>query len=136
MHDAFFAVGVDVVETATFGGFSHVLAEYGIAERAHELNVAAARIAREVADGYAADGRPRWVAGSIGPGTKMPSLGHVAFADLRDAYQEQAAGLLEGGVDLFLVETCFDLLQVKAAMIGCRRAMQVGGPARCRCRSR
>jgi 5-methyltetrahydrofolate--homocysteine methyltransferase len=127
MHDAFFAVGVDAVETATFGGFAHVLAEYGIAERAHELNVAAARLAREVADGYAADGRPRFVAGSIGPGTKLPSLGHVPFAELRDAYAEQATGLLEGGVDLFLVETCYDLLQVKAAMAGCRRAMQAVG---------
>ncbi len=127
MHDAFFAVGVDAVETATFGGFSLVLAEYGIAHRAHELNVAAARIAREVADGYSADGRPRWVAGSIGPGTKLPSLGHIPFAELRDAYAEQAAGLLEGGVDLFLIETCYDLLQVKAAMVGCRRAMQAAG---------
>ena len=75
------------------------------------------------------DGRPRFVAGSIGPGTKLPSLGHIGFAELRDAYEVQAAGLLEGGVDLFLVETCMDLLQVKAAMIACRRAMQVGGAA-------
>ena len=127
MHDAFFAVGVDAVETATFGGFSHVLNEYGIGHRAHELNVAAARIAREVADDHATDGRARFVAGSIGPGTKLPSLGHIPFAELRDAYQEQAAGLLEGGVDLFLVETCIDLLQAKAAMIGCRRAMQAAG---------
>ena len=94
---------------------------------AHELNVAAARIAREVADDYAADGRSRYVAGSIGPGTKLPSLGHIGFAELRDAYEEQAAGLLEGGVDLFLVETCMDLLQVKAAMIACRRAMRAAG---------
>jgi 5-methyltetrahydrofolate--homocysteine methyltransferase len=127
MHDAFFTVGVDAVETATFGGFAHVLAEYGIAHRAHELNVAAARLAREVADDHAADGRSRFVAGSIGPGTKLPSLGHVAFAELRDAYEEQAAGLLEGGVDLFLVETCIDLLQAKAAIIACRRAMQSAG---------
>ncbi len=127
MHDAFFSVGVDAVETATFGGFAHVLAEYGIADRAHELNVAAARIAREVAEGHAADGRPRWVAGSIGPGTKLPSLGHVPFAELRDAYEVQAAGLLEGGVDLFLIETCYDLLQTKAAMVGCRRAMHAAG---------
>ena len=104
-----------------------VLAEYDIADRAHELNVAAARIAREVADDYAADGRPRYVAGSIGPGTKLPSLGHIGFAELRDAYEEQASGLLEGGVDLFLIETCMDLLQVKAAMIGCRRAMAAEG---------
>ena len=89
--------------------------------------MAAARIARDVADSYSADGRTRYVAGSIGPGTKLPSLGHIGFADLRDAYTEQARGLLEGGVDLFVVETCMDLLQVKAAMIACRRAMQAEG---------
>ena len=127
MHEAFFDVGVDAVETASFGSFSTVLAEYDVADQAHELNVAAARIAREVADGYAADGRARYVAGSIGPGTKLPSLGHIGFAELRDAYEEQASGLLVGGVDLFLIETCMDLLQVKAAMIGCRRAMAAEG---------
>src|SRR6478752_3574108 len=79
------------------------------------------------ADDHAADGRPRWVAGSIGPGTKLPSLGHIGFVELRDAYEEQAAGLLEGGVDLFLVETCIDLLQAKAAMQACRRAMRAAG---------
>ncbi|MFP5326707.1 MAG: methionine synthase, partial [Acidimicrobiia bacterium] len=118
MHAAFFDVGVDVVETATFGAFAIPLAEYGLAERAHEINVAAARIAREVASGY--DG---WVAGSIGPGTKMPTLGHIRFPDLRDAYEVQALGLIEGGVDLLLIETQFDLLAAKAAMIACRRAM-------------
>jgi 5-methyltetrahydrofolate--homocysteine methyltransferase len=124
MHEAFFTVGVDVVETATFGAFATVLAEYDVADRAHEINAAAARIAREVAGGFAADGRQRYVAGSIGPGTKLPSLGHVGFAELRDAYHEQAHGLLEGGADLFIVETCMDLLQAKAAVIGCRRAMR------------
>ncbi len=129
MHEAFFTAGVDAVETASFGAFSTVLAEYDVSEQSHELNVAAARIAREVADGFAADGRTRYVAGSIGPGTKLPSLGHVGFAELRDAYHEQAHGLLEGGVDLFIVETCMDLLQVKAAMVGCRRAMHDLGRA-------
>ncbi len=123
MHAAFFDVGVDVVETASFGSFSTVLVEYGIADRAHELNVASARIARQVADSYD-DGRTRYVAGSIGPGTKLPSLGNIAFADLRDAYEEQANGLLEGGADLLVVETCYDLLQAKAALIACRRAMR------------
>ncbi len=127
MHAAFFDVGVDAVETASFGSFAPVLAEYDVADRAHDLNVAAARIAREVADGYAADGRARYVGGSIGPGTKLPSLGHINFTDLRDAYEVQARGLLEGGVDLFIIETCMDLLQVKAAMIACRRAMQAAG---------
>jgi 5-methyltetrahydrofolate--homocysteine methyltransferase len=127
MHDAFLRVGVDVVETASFGSFAVPLAEYGIAERAHELNVTAARIAREVVADHAADGRPRFVAGSMGPGTKFASLGQIRFAELRDAYQVQAAGLLEGGVDLFLIETQFDLLGAKAAMIGCRRAMATAG---------
>jgi 5-methyltetrahydrofolate--homocysteine methyltransferase len=127
MHDAFLSVGVDAVETASFGSFSTVLTEYAIPERAYELNEAAARIARRVADDHAADGRPRFVAGSIGPGTKLPSLGHIRFAELRDSYSEQASGLLAGGVDLFLIETSMDLLQVKAAMIGCRRAMTAAG---------
>src|SRR5947208_13082524 len=107
LHRSFFDVGVDVVETDTFGAFSVVLAEYGIADRAHELNVKATEIAREVAHGYATPDRPRWVAGSMGPGTKLPSLGQISFADLRDAYETQARGLLEGGVDLLLIETCY-----------------------------
>ncbi len=115
------------VETASFGSFSKVLVEYDIADKAYELNVSAARLAREVADDFSTDGRTRYVAGSLGPGTKMPSLGHIDFASLRDSYEEQAAGLLEGGVDLFLIETCFDLLQTKAAMIACRRAMKSAG---------
>ena len=127
MHRAFLDVGVDALETASFGSFSTVLTEYDIPERAFELNVAAARLARETADEYEADGRPRYVAGSIGPGTKLPSLGHIGFAELRDAYVEQARGLLVGGVDLFLIETCMDLLQIKAAMIACRRAMVAEG---------
>jgi 5-methyltetrahydrofolate--homocysteine methyltransferase len=122
MHDEFFKVGVDVVETASFGSFAVPLAEYGIAERSHELNLAAARIAREVADGHGG-----LVAGSIGPGTKFASLGQIRFAELRDAYEVQAQGLLEGGVDVLLVETQFDLLGAKAAMIGCRRAMATVG---------
>jgi 5-methyltetrahydrofolate--homocysteine methyltransferase len=118
MHDAFFGVGVDIVETASFGSFAVPLAEYGIAEKSHELNVSAARIAREVADGHGG-----LVAGSIGPGTKFASLGQIRFAELRDAYEVQCHGLLEGGVDVLLVETQFDLLGAKAAMIGARRAM-------------
>jgi 5-methyltetrahydrofolate--homocysteine methyltransferase len=127
MHDTFFSVGVDAIETASFGSFATVLNEYGIADKAFELNKVAASIARRVADDHETDGRPRFVAGSIGPGTKLPSLGHIRFAQLRDEYEEQARGLLAGGVDLFLIETCIDLLQVKAAMIGCRRAMKAEG---------
>ena len=127
LHRSFLEVGVDVVETDSFGAFPTVLAEYGIADRSHELNVAAARLAREVADGYARPDRPRWVAGSIGPGTRFPSLGQIRLAELRDAYEVQARGLLEGGVDLFVIETVFDLLQAKAAIIACRRAMAALG---------
>ncbi|MEY3805611.1 MAG: methionine synthase, partial [Actinomycetota bacterium] len=127
MHAAFFDAGVDAIETASFGSFSTVLAEYDIADRAYELNVAAAAIARRVADRYESDGRSRYVAGSMGPGTKLPSLGHIGFTELREAYAEQARGLLDGGVDLFLIETCMDLLQIKAAMQACRLAMQQCG---------
>ena len=127
MHDAFLSVGVDAIETASFGSFSTVLTEYNIPERAYELNVAAASLAREVASGYEADGRSRFVAGSIGPGTKLPSLGHIRFDELHDSYVEQARGLLDGGSDLFLIETCMDLLQIKAAMQACRKAMKIVG---------
>ena len=127
MHTAFLEAGVDAIETASFGSFSTVLTEYDIPEKAYELNVAAASIARRVADKFEADGRPRYVAGSIGPGTKLPSLGHITFTELRDAYEEQARGLIDGGADLFLIETSMDLLQIKAAMQGCRNAMKACG---------
>ncbi|MGA0803306.1 MAG: methionine synthase [Ilumatobacteraceae bacterium] len=127
MHEDFLTVGVDALETATFGSFSTVLAEYGIADRAHEMTLAAARIAREVANSFESDGRPRYVAGSVGPGTKLPSLGHISFVNLRDTYEEHARALIEGGVDLLLIETCMDLLQIKSAMQGGRRAMKALG---------
>jgi 5-methyltetrahydrofolate--homocysteine methyltransferase len=127
MHSEFFDVGVDAVETATFGSFPVVLAEYGIPEKTYELNEAAARIAKEVASGYATPDRPRWVVGSIGPGTKLPSLGAIGFAELRDGYQTQVEGLLAGGVDVLLVETVYDLLQGKAAIVAARRAMAAAG---------
>jgi 5-methyltetrahydrofolate--homocysteine methyltransferase len=124
LHAAYLDVGCEVIETDTFGAFAIPLAEYGIAERSHELNVAAARVAREVASSYSTPDRPRWVAGSIGPGTKFPSLGQIRYAELRDHYEEQSHGLLTGGVDLIIIETMFDLLTVKAAMNGARRAMR------------
>jgi 5-methyltetrahydrofolate--homocysteine methyltransferase len=127
LHASFLEVGVDVVETDSFGSSSVVLAEYGLADQAYDLNLAAARIAREVASSYALPDRPRWVAGSIGPGTRFPSLGQIPFVEVRDAYEVQARGLLDGEVDLLLVETVFDLLQAKAAIIGCRRAMAATG---------
>ncbi|HEV2369977.1 MAG TPA: homocysteine S-methyltransferase family protein, partial [Acidimicrobiales bacterium] len=127
IHAEFLEVGADVVETHTFGAFGVVLGEYGIAERAHELNLAAARLAREVASGYSTPDRPRWVAGSMGPGTKLPSLGQISFRELRDQYELQARALIEGGVDLLLVETQYDLLAAKAGVIACRRAMAAVG---------
>ncbi len=123
LHRSFFDVGCDVVETDSFGCLPWVLAEYDLSHRTRELAVKSARIAREVAGGV--DGR--WVAGSLGPGTKIASLGQMTFADQRDGYQEAAEGLLEGGVDLFIIETVQDLLQAKAAIIGCRRAMSAVG---------
>ena len=127
MHSQFFAVGVDAVETATFGAFSLVLNEYQIADKAYEINLKAAQIAREVASGFSTPDRPRFVIGSIGPGTKLPSLGHIDFVTLRDSYEEQVRGLVAGGVDVVLIETVMDLLQGKAAIIACRRAMAAEG---------
>ncbi len=127
VHRSFFEVGSDVVETDTFGAFAPVLAEYGQGHRVRELNLAAAGLARQAADDFSTPDRPRWVAGSIGPGTKFPTLGQIRYAELRDAYQEQAAALIEGRVDLIIIETVFDLLQAKAAINGARRAMRAAG---------
>ncbi len=123
LHRSFLDVGVDVIETDSFGTFPVVLAEYGLADRTVELAAEAAKIAKEVAHGYSTPDRPRFVAGSMGPGTKLPTLGQISFRDLRAAYELLAEGLLEGGVDLLLVETSYDVLQAKAAMQACRRAM-------------
>ena len=124
IHRAYLAAGADCVTTNTFGANLGNLSEYGIPGRIGELSQAGAAVAREVADEFtAADGRPRWVLGSIGPGTKLPTLGHVTFRELRDSYYENAAGLLRGGADALIIETCPDLLQAKAAIIGSRRAV-------------
>ncbi|WBP89751.1 methionine synthase [Kitasatospora cathayae] len=127
VHEAYFAVGVDCVETNTFGANYAALGEYEIADRIFELSEAGARIAREVADAHAADGRPRWVLGSIGPGTKLPTLGHAPYETLRDGFQQNAAGLIAGGADALLVETSQDLLQTKAAILGSKRALAEAG---------
>jgi methionine synthase / methylenetetrahydrofolate reductase (NADH) len=127
IHDAYLAVGCDAVETNTFGANFANLTEYGIADRISELAEAGARLAREVADGYSTADRPRWVIGSVGPGTKLPTLGHAPYATLRDAYQEEVTGLLAGGADVVLVETSQDLLQTKSAVVGARRAMTAAG---------
>ncbi len=123
LHDSFLKVGVDAVETDTFGAFPIVLSEYGIADRAYDINFKAAQLAREVASAYSNKSNPRFVAGSVGPGTKFPTLGQITFDKLRDSYQIQAEGLIDGGVDLILIETVFDLLSAKAAIIAARRAM-------------
>ncbi|WP_274526649.1 methionine synthase [Micromonospora alfalfae] len=123
VHDAYLAVGADCVETNTFGANLANLAEYDIPHRIRELSEAGARIAREAADAASTPQRPRFVLGSIGPGTKLPTLGHAPYSTLRDAYQENAAGLIVGGADALIIETCQDLLQVKAAVVGSKRAM-------------
>ncbi|MDX3454949.1 methionine synthase [Streptomyces sp. ME02-8801-2C] len=128
VHEAYFSVGVDCVETNTFGANFAALAEYDIADRNFELSEAGARIAREVADEFTAStGEQRWVLGSMGPGTKLPTLGHITYAKIRDAYQINAEGLLSGGADALLVETTQDLLQTKSSIIGARRAMEALG---------
>ncbi|WP_431032528.1 methionine synthase [Streptomyces sp. P6-2-1] len=128
VHEAYFDVGVDCVETNTFGANHAAFGEYEIADRIHELSEAGARLARETADAYAArDGRVRWVLGSIGPGTKLPTLGHLPFGVLRDGFQQNAEGLLAGGADALIVETTQDLLQTKASVLGARRALEALG---------
>ncbi|MFE0422667.1 methionine synthase, partial [Streptomyces sp. NPDC058953] len=128
VHEAYFDAGVDCVETNTFGANHSALGEYDIADRIHELSESGARIAREVADAYtAAGGGQRWVLGSIGPGTKLPTLGHAPYTVLRDGFQANAEGLIAGGADALLVETTQDLLQTKAAILGAHRAMAATG---------
>ncbi len=116
VHRQFLEAGADVIETDTFGGTALVLAEYDLADRAYELNKKAAELARSVTAEFSTPEKPRFVAGSIGPGTKLPTLGHIDFDTLRNAYVEQIEGLYDGGVDLMLVETCQDVLQIKAAL--------------------
>ncbi|GAA3967019.1 methionine synthase [Gordonia caeni] len=129
IHRRYFEAGADAVETNTFGCNMSNLGDYDIADRIRELSFKGTSIARGVADemGPSADGTDRFVLGSIGPGTKLPSLGHTTFDVIRDAYVECVIGMLEGGADVILIETCQDLLQLKAAVIAARRAMkQVG----------
>jgi len=127
IHASFLNVGCDVVETDTFGGARVVLGEYDLQDKVAEINIAAAKIAREVAQQFSTKDKPRFVAGSIGPTTKLPSLGHIKFDDMVAAYVEQASALIEGGVDVLLVETCQDLLQAKAALVGVFEAMGKAG---------
>jgi len=123
IHEAYLEAGADCLTTNSFGANLGNLGEYGIADRIGELSEASARLARAAAERYATPSRPRWVLGSIGPGTKLPTLGHTTFGELRDTYQANAEGLLRGGADALIVETCQDLLQAKAAIIGAKRAV-------------
>ncbi len=126
IHRGYFEAGADMVETNTFGGSPITLAEFDLGERAHEINKVAAELAREAADGFS-DGRHRWVVGSIGPGTKLPSLGNIAYDPLEAALAAQSRGLIAGGVDAILIETCQDTLQIKAAVNGAKIARAEAG---------
>jgi 5-methyltetrahydrofolate--homocysteine methyltransferase len=126
LHRGYFEAGADMVETNTFGGSPITLGEFGLSERAREINRLAAEHAREAAEEFA-DGRHRWVLGAIGPGTKLPTLGNVDYDTLEAALAEQCRGLVDGGVDAFLIETCQDTLQIKAAVNGCKIARAEAG---------
>ena len=116
VHRGFLDVGCDVIETNSFGGGEVVLTEFGIADKTYDVNLKAAQLAKRITDDYSTPEKPRFVAGSIGPGTKLPTLGHITYRDLKDAYREQVRGLIDGGSDVLIVETCQDLLQTKAAL--------------------
>jgi|LakMenEpi03Aug12_release.lakeMendotaPanAssembly.Ray.scaffolds.fasta_scaffold00025_120 5-methyltetrahydrofolate--homocysteine methyltransferase len=130
VHRQFLEVGADVIETDTFGATSLVLAEYDIADQAFAINKRAAELAREMADAWSTPEKPRFVAGSMGPTTKLPTLGHVDFDTMKASFAEQAEGLLAGDVDLFIVETCQDVLQIKAALQGIEAAFSKTGERR------
>jgi 5-methyltetrahydrofolate--homocysteine methyltransferase len=123
VHNEYLAAGVDAVETNTFGANWSNLADYGIEDRIYELAFAGGQIAREAADAFSTEQKPRFVLGSLGPGTKLPSLGHTTYENLKIAYYTAAKGLADSGCDALLVETSQDLLQVKAAVNGCRQAI-------------
>jgi 5-methyltetrahydrofolate--homocysteine methyltransferase len=127
VHDAYLEVGVDAIETNTFGANWANLAEYGIEDRIYELAFAGGKIAREAADAFGTVDKPRFVLGSLGPGTKLPSLGHTSYQKLKDAYYTASKGLVDSGSDALLIETTQDLLQAKAAVNGARQAVAESG---------
>jgi 5-methyltetrahydrofolate--homocysteine methyltransferase len=127
IHASYLEVGCDVIETDTFGSSRIVLAEYQLEDRTRELNIVAAQLAREVAAQFSTPQKPRFVAGSIGPTTKLPSLGHISYDDMAEVYREQIEALIEGGVDILLIETCQDMLQGKIALAACEDAMRKTG---------
>jgi len=127
IHSGYFAAGADMVETNTFGGSPITLGEFDLSDRAAEINKRAAEIAREAAEHFGGDGRTRFVLGSIGPGTQLPSLGHVDYDSVESALAVQCAGLIDGGVDGLLIETCQDPLQIKAAVNAAKAAREAVG---------
>src|SRR6266436_6039146 len=127
IHTDFFRVGCDIVETNTFGGTGLVLGEFDLRDKVREINLKAAQLAREVAQQFSTKDRPRFVAGSMGPTTKLPSLGHIGWDAMAASYEEQASALIEGGVDVMLIETCQDLLQAKIATVAVLEAMRKAG---------
>ena len=127
IHASFLEVGCDAIETNSFGACRLVLGEYDLAAKAYEINRTAARLARDAAADFSTPEHPRFVVGAIGPGTRLPSLGQISFDDLTAMFTEQARGLMDGGVDVLLIETCQDILQAKAAIVGCQDAMRAAG---------
>jgi 5-methyltetrahydrofolate--homocysteine methyltransferase len=127
IHADFFRVGCDIVETNTFGGTGLVLGEFDLRDKVREINLKAAQLAREVAQQFSTKDKPRFVAGSMGPTTKLPSLGHIGWDAMLASYEEQALALIEGGVDVLLIETCQDLLQAKIATVAVIEAMRKAG---------
>ncbi|WP_216903015.1 methionine synthase [Synechococcus sp. CCY 9618] len=130
VHRQFLEAGCDVIETDTFGAASIVLAEYGLEDQAFAINRRAAELAREMAAAFSTPQKPRFVAGSMGPTTKLPTLGHIDFDSMKASFREQAEGLIAGDVDLFIVETCQDVLQIKAALQGIEEAFAAAGERR------
>ncbi len=122
IHRGYFAAGADMVETNSFGGSPVTLGEFELQDQAHEINKLAAELARDAAELFAGDGRTRFVIGSVGPGTRLPSLGHIGYDEIEAAFTTQCVGLIAGGVDGILIETCQDPLQIKAAVNGAKRA--------------
>jgi 5-methyltetrahydrofolate--homocysteine methyltransferase len=127
VHRSFLEVGADVIETDTFGASSIVLAEYNLSHLAYELNKEAAQLAKSVAEEFSTPEKPRFVAGSIGPTTKLPTLLHINFDEMADSYREQIEGLLDGGVDLLIIETCQDILQIKVTLNAVEQVFRAKG---------
>jgi 5-methyltetrahydrofolate--homocysteine methyltransferase len=124
IHAKYFEAGADLVETNTFGSSKLVLAEYDVADRAYEISRDNAAVARAVADEFSSRTWPRYVAGSVGPGTKLPTLGHISYDEMFHSYLPQMLGLIDGGIDVFQIETCQDMLQVKCAVAAAVAAMK------------